>query len=66
MAISASIGVTYQMLLSSKGFYEYVLTPSKKNLFEKNKSGILSTIGYVSMYLSALAICLRVLKIYKK
>ncbi|RNA29709.1 phosphatidylinositol-glycan biosynthesis class W -like [Brachionus plicatilis] len=57
--ISLFIGVVYQSFLMIESFSDYLLEYDKQRttLIDKNKEGIFSTIGYISLYFFGESIC---------
>ncbi|CAF0818083.1 unnamed protein product [Brachionus calyciflorus] len=66
--LSFIIGVAYQFMLSKKDFREYILEydQERKSLIDKNKEGLFSTLGYMSIYFAGEAICYQLKMILKK
>ena len=65
--ISIAISFNYQYFLTNKNLTAYLLNDIKRdNLLDANKEGILSCIGYLSIYLGSQAICLQMSSILNK
>jgi len=52
--ISMTIGFFYQLLLSANNFYltNYLFSNNRETLFQKNKEGVFTMIGYLSISLA--------------
>jgi hypothetical protein len=52
--ISMAIGLFYQLLLSANNFYltNYLFSNKRETLFQKNKEGVFTMIGYLSISLA--------------
>ena len=48
---AAALGVAYQVLLTTWGS-QYIQSPHRRTLFEANKEGILSSLGYMCIFLA--------------
>jgi len=58
--ISFSLAVFYQSILSGYNFSKYLLQTKapRGNIFDANREGLSSTIGYVAIYLASQATCI--------
>ena len=58
--ISFSLAVFYQSILSGYSFSKYLLQTdaTRGNIFDANREGLSSTIGYVAIYLAGQATCI--------
>lgn len=50
-SIAITIGVLYEILLNKGGLVAYIITAPRVSLISKNKEGIFSFIGYLSIFL---------------
>lgn len=61
LALFCSIFVAslYQYFLTYGNLSDYLLSYKRQTFIDKNKEGLFSSIGYLSMFLAGEAICLR-------